>query len=85
MAEGLGEGWDDKFRYVRDEIDKSLDFDGPSMSINASVRKIGAEATGISRSQARGGNARKNVRSQIRFNCVTKSYVYIMRRKQHEL
>jgi hypothetical protein len=23
--------------------------------------------------------------SQIRFNCVTKSYVYIMRRKQHEL
>ena len=48
MAEGLGEGWDDKFSDVRDEIDKSLDFDDPSMSINASVRKIGAEATGIS-------------------------------------
>ena len=48
MAEGLGEGWDDKFSDVRNEIDKSLDFDGPSMSINASVRKIGAEATGIS-------------------------------------
>ena len=48
MAEGLGEGWDDKFSDVRDEIDKSLDFDDPSMSINASVRKIGAEAAGIS-------------------------------------
>ena len=47
MAEGLGEGWDDKFSDVRDEIDKSLDFDDPSMSINASVRKIGPEATGI--------------------------------------
>ena len=47
MAEGLGEGWDDKFSDVRDEIDKSLDFDDPSMSINASVRKIGAEAAGI--------------------------------------
>ena len=48
MAEGLGEGWDDKFSDVRNEIDKSLDFDDPSMSINASVRKIGAEAAGIS-------------------------------------
>ena len=48
MAEGLGEGWDDKFSDVRDEIDKSLDFDDHSMSINASVRKIGAEAAGIS-------------------------------------
>ena len=48
MALGLGEGWDDKFSDVRNEIDKSLDFDDPSMSINASVRKIGAEAAGIS-------------------------------------
>ena len=48
MAEGLGEGWDDKFSDVRNEIDKSLDFDDPSMSINASVRKIGAESAGIS-------------------------------------
>ena len=47
MAEGLGEGWDDKFSDVRDEIDKSLDFNDPSMSINASVHKIGAEAAGI--------------------------------------
>ena len=48
MALGLGEGWDDKFSDVRNEINKSLDFDDPSMSINASVRKIGAEAAGIS-------------------------------------
>lgn len=48
MAEGLGEGWDDKFSDVRDEIDKSLDFDDPSMSINASVHKIGAEAAEFS-------------------------------------
>lgn len=47
MAEGLGKGWDDKFSDVRNEIDKSLDFDDPSMSINASVHKIGAEAAGI--------------------------------------
>lgn len=48
MALGLGEGWDDKFSDVRNEIDKSLDFNDPSMSINASVRKIGAEAAGVS-------------------------------------
>lgn len=56
MAEGLGEGWDDKFSDVRNEIDKSLDFDDPSMSINASVRKIGAEAAGI-RGTAYGGTS----------------------------
>ena len=54
MAEGLGEGWDDKFSDVRDEIDKSLDFDDPSMSINASVHKIGADAAGISGMAYRG-------------------------------
>lgn len=47
MVLGLGEGWDDKFSDVRNEINKSLDFDDPSMSINASVRKIGPDATGI--------------------------------------
>lgn len=48
MAEGLGEGWDDKINDVRDEINDSLDFDDPSISINASVNKIGSEAYGIS-------------------------------------
>lgn len=56
MAEGLGEGWDDKFRDVRDEIDKSLDFDDPSMSISASVRKIGVETSGMSYGVGRNGS-----------------------------
>ena len=43
MAEGLGEGWEDKFADIRDGINKSLVFDNPSMSISASVRKIGME------------------------------------------
>lgn len=54
MAEGLGEGWDDKFSDVRDEIDKSLDFDDPSIRINASVHKIGTDAAGISGMAYRG-------------------------------
>lgn len=61
MAEGLGEGWDDKFSDVRNEIDKSLDFDDPSMSINASVRKIGADAAGA----AYGGTSIGNVTINI--------------------
>ena len=64
MAEGLGEGWDDKFSDVRDEIDKSLDFNDPSMSINASVHKIGTDATGISGKTYRGtsiGNVTINI------------------------
>lgn len=64
MAEGLGEGWDDKFSDVRNEIDNSLDFDDPSMSINASVHKIGTDATGISGMAYRGtsiGNVTINI------------------------
>lgn len=61
MAEGLGEGWDDKFSDVRNEIGKSLDFDDPSMSINASVRKIGADAVGA----AYGGTSIGNVTINI--------------------
>ena len=55
MAEGLGEGWDDKFRDIRDEIDKSLDFDDPSMSISASARKIGVETSGMAYGVGRNG------------------------------
>ncbi len=47
MAEGLGEGWENKFADIRDEIDKSLDFDDPSISISASVRKVGMETAGM--------------------------------------
>ena len=64
MALGLGEGWDDKFSDVRNEINKSLDFDDPSMSINASVRKIGAEAAGVS-GAGYGGTSIGNVTIKI--------------------
>ena len=64
MALGLGEGWDDKFSDVRNEIDKSLDFDDPSMSINASVHKIGTDAAGIS-GMAYRGNSIGNVTINI--------------------
>lgn len=46
MALGVGEGWEDEFGDIQDDIDKSLAFDDPSMSINASVRKVGAGAAG---------------------------------------
>ena len=46
MALGVGEGWDDEFGDIQGDIDKSLAFDDPPMSINASVRKIGAGAAG---------------------------------------
>ena len=64
MAEGLGEGWDNKFSDVRNEIDKSLDFDDPSVSINASVRKFGAESAGIA-GTAYGGTSIGNVTINI--------------------
>ena len=46
MALGVGEGWEDEFGDIQGDIDKSLAFDDPSMSINASVRKVGAGAAG---------------------------------------
>ncbi len=46
MALGVGEGWEDEFGDIQGDIDKSLAFDDPSMSINASVRKIGAGEAG---------------------------------------
>jgi phage-related protein len=48
MALGVGEGWDDEFGDIQDDIDNSLAFDDPSMRINASVRKMGAGAAGMS-------------------------------------
>ena len=47
MALGVGKGWDDKFGNIRDDINKSLVFDNPSVSISASVRKIGMETAGM--------------------------------------
>lgn len=46
MALGVGEGWEDEFSNIHNDIDKSLAFDDPSMDINASIRKMGAGAAG---------------------------------------
>lgn len=48
MALGVGEGWEDEFGNIQHDIDKSLAFDYSSMRINASVRKMGAGAAGMS-------------------------------------
>ena len=55
MALGVGNGWDDKFGDIKDEINKSLVFDDPSMSISASVRKIGVETSGMAYGVGRNG------------------------------
>ena len=47
MALGVGNGWDDEFGDIRDEINKSLVFDDTSVSISGSVRKIGIETSGV--------------------------------------
>ena len=46
MALGVGEGWEDEFGDIQNDIDKSLAFDDPSIGINASIRKVGAGAAG---------------------------------------
>lgn len=46
MALGVGEGWGDEFDGIKSDIDKSLDFDDPTMNINASVRRVGTGTVG---------------------------------------
>jgi phage-related protein len=46
MALGLGEGWDDEFSNIKDDIENSLDFNDASVGINASIRKVGAGSVG---------------------------------------
>jgi phage-related protein len=46
MALGIGEGWDDEFSNIKDDIENSLDFNDASVGINASIRKVGAGAAG---------------------------------------
>lgn len=46
-AEGFGIGWEDEFAHVRDDIERSMAFDG--MSVNASVKHSGVSlADGMS-------------------------------------
>ena len=47
MALGVGEGWEDEFLDIQNDINKSLSFDDPSLSINASVSKIGMGTSGV--------------------------------------
>ena len=46
MAEGLGEGFEDKFAHVKDDMEDALNFGDASVGINASIRKAGVGAAG---------------------------------------
>ena len=45
-AEGFGEGFEDEFAHVKDDMEDALNFDDASVGINASIRKVGAGAAG---------------------------------------
>ena len=45
-AEGFGEGFQDEFAHVKDDVEDALNFDDASVGINASIRKVGAGAAG---------------------------------------
>lgn len=40
-AEGFGEGFEDEFSRVKDDMEDALNFDDASVGINASIRKVG--------------------------------------------
>jgi hypothetical protein len=61
MALGVGEGWEDEFGDIQNDIDKSLAFDDPSMSINASIRRVGAGAAGGAFGSTSIGNININI------------------------
>lgn len=47
-AEGFGEGFEDEFAHVKDDMENALNFDDASVGINASIRKVGTESDGLS-------------------------------------
>jgi phage-related protein len=47
LAKGIGVGFDDEFAHVKDDMEDALNFDDASVGINASIRKVGAEAAGM--------------------------------------
>ena len=61
MAAGLGIGWDEGFDDVKSEIEDSLRFEDASVGINASIRKVGAGASGM----AYGGTSIGNITINI--------------------
>lgn len=61
MALGVGEGWEDEFNDIQDDIDKSLSFDDASIGITSSIRKVGTGESGM----AYGGTSIGNVTINI--------------------
>ena len=45
-AEGFGEGFEDKFAHVKDDMEDALNLGDASIGINASIRKVGVGADG---------------------------------------
>ena len=45
-AEGFGEGFEDEFAHVKDDMEDALNFDDASVGINTSIRKVGAGVAG---------------------------------------
>ena len=67
MALGVGEGWDDEFGDIQRDIGKSLAFDDPSMSINASIRKVGTGVNGTDYGSNHGAvNVVQNIYSEAK-------------------
>ena len=60
-AEGFGAGFEDEFAHVKDDMEDALNFDDASVGINASIRKVGAEAAGV----AFGGTSIGNININI--------------------
>lgn len=65
MALGVGEGWDDEFGSIKDDIDKSMNFDDASMRINASVKKT-ANTTGNGLAGVGGVSIVQNIYSEAK-------------------
>ena len=60
-AEGFGVGFEDEFSHVKDDMEDALNFDDASVGINASIRKVGAGASGM----AYGGTSIGNITINI--------------------
>lgn len=60
-AEGFGAGFEDEFAHVKDDMEDALNFDDASVSINASIRKVGAGVAGGSFGGTSIGNITINI------------------------
>ena len=75
MAEGLGEGWDDKFALIRDHIESGLNFDA--------VANVNATAQGAN--SARGAFSTINITVEVNGNANAQTGEEIGRRIAKEL